>query len=178
MTEFKHRPIPVNTYNTKLRALQALPEPDLKALATELHVPTTKAGPLLQSTVRLIARKLEDGLGGIRVADSILRKPLKGMPLPEPEEGELIVMGIVMAIALEKGIEPDEVNIPKAIPDSFGFYESSDPACKECSYLAPCKDWTIMHRPACFRVFHHRESAACLSCIVGPWCKTDLKTVE
>lgn len=165
---FKRKDNPANTFQDKLNALQALSPDRLKALCHELHIPF-----LLSAAPRLIARRLENGEGYSRLCDSLLRKPLTFMPLPD--NGQEIVDAVVRGIAEEKGIQPEEVNIPKAIPDSFGFYEQVDPACGDCPYFKHCELWTLQLKPGCFGVFHHRESAACLSCLYRPWCSIALE---
>lgn len=167
---YKRKANPANTFQDKLNALQALDADRLKALCHELHIPF-----LLSAAPRLIARRLENGEGHSRLCDSLLRKPLTFMPLPNETESLAIVTSVVMAIAKEKGIEPDEVNIPKAIPDSFGFYEEADPACGDCPYIQHCEYVTVRLKPICFGVFHHRESVACASCLYRPWCSKDLE---
>lgn len=165
---YKRKANPANTLQAKLNALQALDSDRLKALCRELDIPF-----LLSAAPRLIARRLENGEGHSRLCDSLLRKPLTFMPLPE--NGQEIVDTVVSGIAQTKGIQPDEVNIPKAIPDSFGFYEEADPACGECPYVMPCNDWTEAHKPICFNTFHHKDSAACKSCLYAPWCSWSLE---
>lgn len=167
---YKRKPNPVNTYNIKLSSLQALEANELHALCREMGIPF-----LLSAAPRLITARLEKGEGHSPICDSLLRKPILQMPLPVNIEALAIVTSVVAKIAKEKGIEPDEVNIPRAIPDSYGFYEVADPACGDCPYSEHCEYWTQQHRPTCYRVFYNSQSAACKLCLYGPWCGTDLE---
>lgn len=167
---YKRKINPVNTYNPKLEVLTQLDCDRLHALCRDMGIPF-----LCSAAPRLITARLEKGQGSSRICDSLLRYPILHMPMPGDVEALAIVTSVVTRIAKEKGIEPDEVNIPKAIPDSYGFYEAADPACGDCPYIEHCEYWTKQHRPPCYQVFHHSESAACKSCLYEPWCGTDLE---
>lgn len=170
---YKRKTQPHNTYAAKLAILQAMDSFQLSALCRELGVPF-----LLSAAPRLLTRRLENSEGYSRVCDSILRKPILHMPLPGDVESLAIVTSVVLAIAHEKGIDPADVNIPKAIPDSFGFYEEVDPACNDCPYKVHCQHRTKELQPTCYRVFYNSQSAACGVCLYAPWCRGDLLTNE
>lgn len=168
-TIYRKRQQHIGDYS-KLLALVNTLEPDaIKAACKELFIPY-----LPQTSPRLLAKRLERVEGNSRLLDSILRQPVTYVPMPDPEEGDQIVELVVLEIAADKGIQPDEVNIPKAIPDSWGFYDNVDPACAECPYSLYCAEATEAMRPRCFRLLHNPESLACKSCLYAPWCSTDL----
>lgn len=168
-TKYIKRQPHTGDYSKLLSQVNSL-EPDaIKAACKELFIPY-----LPQTSPRLLAKRLEKTPGNSRLLDSILRKPVTYVPLPDPEEGDQIVELVVLEIAAAKGIQPDEVNIPKAIPDSWGFYEESDPACGDCPYSLYCADATEAMRPPCFRLLYSPESIACKTCLYSPWCSADL----
>lgn len=104
----------------------------------------------------------------------VARYPLTFMPLPTAEEGEQVVVEVVLAVAKLEGKEPEDVKIPMAIPECYGFYEAVDPACKECPYKVHCVERTVSMQPRCFNKLYSLSTPACANCILAPWCGTVL----
>lgn len=166
---YRKRQQHIGNYKRLLELVNSLEESAIRQACKELGIPY-----LQQTSPRLLAKRLEKIPGNSRLLDSILRKPVTYVALPDPAEGDQIVEEVVLAIAKAKGIEPEQVNIPKAIPDSWGFYEESDPACNDCPYDKHCLEATEAMRPPCFRLLHSAESLACKVCLYAPWCSSEL----
>lgn len=165
---YKRKVKPDSDYNSTLAMLQALDAPTIRAICSLLNIPY-----LIQTSPRLIAKRLQTKPETSRVIDSILRQPVK--VIPDTYNAEQIIAEVVMAIAVAKGIEPEEVNIPRAIPTCFGFNEAIDPACVDCVYNVHCAQFTTDLRPKCFGLLHNKESVACNLCLYNPWCKCDIE---
>lgn len=168
-TTYRKREQHIGDYSKLLSHIQTLEVSAVKAACLSLSIPY-----LPTIACRLLAKRLSASEDSTRLIDSILRHPVTQIPLPDPTEGDLIVEEVVLRIAAEEGKQPDEVNIPKAIPDSFGFFEDGDPACGECPYALHCKEYTEAMQPICFKLLHSSDSIACKSCYYSPWCGSEL----
>lgn len=167
-TTYRKREQHIGDYSKLLNMLESLEPEAIKAACKQLGIPY-----LPQIGCRLLAKRLEKAEDTNRLLDTILRKPVTSVPLPT-HDADFIIALAVYNMAEREGKEPDKVNIPEAIPDSYGFYEADDPSCKECPYSESCESYTISLQPICFGLLHNSESKACINCYYNPWCGFDL----